>query len=174
MSTNDALIKSIALKHGAKVIDRPEELSGHHSTTVSALKHVLLTLDEAYDYVILLQPTNPLRPKQLLSEAFTAFKNKGCDSLMTVSRNHQKLGKIVNGSFVPYNYKMGQRSQDLEALYFENGLLYITKACLILEDKILGTNNLPYIVNHIYASVDIDEEEDYDFAEFILKQYPNA
>jgi CMP-N-acetylneuraminic acid synthetase len=174
VSTNDALIKSIALEYGAKVIDRPESISEAYSTTVSALKHVLKVVNEAYDYVVLLQPTNPLRPTSLFSDTYTAFMKNDCDSLMTVSRSHHKLGKIVNNKFLPFNYKMGQRSQDLEPLYFENGLLYITKASLVLEDKILGTNNLPYIVNHPYASVDIDTQEDFELAEFILKQYPNA
>jgi CMP-N-acetylneuraminic acid synthetase len=69
---------------------------------------------------------------------------------------------------------MGQRSQDLEPLYYENGLLYITKASLILKDIVLGPNNLPYLVDHPYASVDIDTIDDLKYAEFILNQYPNA
>lgn len=174
VSTNDVLIKAIALEHGAKVVDRPNALSGAHATTVSALKHVLETVGKGFETVVLFQPTNPLRPVSLFEDAYDKFLESNCDSLMTVSRNEQKLGKIVNERFVPFNYTMGQRSQDLEPLYFENGLLYITKASLILEDKILGGNNMPFIVNHPYASVDIDTEEDLEYAEFILNQYPNA
>jgi len=174
VSTNDETIKSIALDYGVDVIDRPEQLSGPHATTVSALKHVLSVVNDVFDNVILLQPTNPLRPQSLFTDAYSDFKKRDCDSLMTVSRNHQKLGKIVSNRFKPFNYTMGQRSQDLEPLFYENGLLYITKSSLILEDKILGTNNLPYIVSHPYASVDIDTEDDFKFAEYILNQYPNA
>jgi N-acylneuraminate cytidylyltransferase len=174
VSTNDETVKAIANQHGVEVIHRPEHLSGDMATTVSALKHVLESLNKKYDTVILLQPTNPLRPKVLLREAFMTFVNNDCDSLMTVSRNYQKLGKIVNERFVPFNYVMGQRSQDLEPLYYENGLLYIIKASLIFQDKILGDHNLPFIVNHPYAHVDIDTEEDLRYAEIILKQYPNA
>lgn len=169
VSTNDATIKSVALEHGAKVVDRPEALSVAHAATVSALKHVLKVVGQDYENVALLQPTNPFRPKALFKEAYEKFLASDCDSLMTVSRNHQKLGKIVNERFVPFNYTMGQRSQDLEPLYYENGLLYITKSFLILEDKILGTNNLPYLVDHPYASVDIDTEEDFRYAEYVLK-----
>jgi len=174
VSTNNALIKSIALEHGAKIIDRPEFLSEAHATTVSALKHVLQSIDQSYDTVVLLQPTNPLRPTTLFNDAYAAFMKSGCDSLMTVSRSHHKLGKIVHNKFVPFNYEMGQRSQDLEPLYFENGLLYITKASLIMDDTILGDNNFPFIVEHPYAQVDIDKEEDFKLAEYILKQYPDA
>lgn len=174
VSTNDAAIKSIALKYGAQVIDRPEALSGNHATTVSAIKHVLESVEHQYDYVVVMQPTNPLRPESLFEEAYQELLVSDCDSLMTVSRNHQKLGKIVNNQFVPFNYIMGQRSQDLEPLYYENGLLYITKASLILKDIVLGPNNLPYLVDHPYASVDIDTIDDLKYAEFILNQYPNA
>ena len=115
----------------------------------------------------------PLRPKALLKEALKKYTELNYDSLMTVSLNKNKLGKIVNGNFEPYNYVMGQRSQDLEPLYFENGILYITKAELILKGRILGENNCPFITNHPYSKVDIDTENDFKYAEFILKNHPN-
>lgn len=173
ISTDDSEIKSVALSYGANVIDRPEALSRDNSTTASALKHVLESVGKTYDCVILLQPTNPLRPKRLIAEAYDKFLESNCDSLMTVSRNYKKFGKIINGHFKPYTYKMGQRTQDIEPLYYENGLLYITKTDLVLEDKILGDYNLPYIVNHPYASVDIDTADDLKYAEFILKNHLN-
>jgi N-acylneuraminate cytidylyltransferase len=170
VSTDDAAIKTIALQQGVQVIERPKHLSDDTASTVSVLKHVLESVDQVYDAVILLQATNPLRPDSLLRDALRAFEAGGFDSLMTVSRNHQKLGKISDGHFVPYNYTMGQRSQDLEPLYFENGLLYITKVSLILDGRILGDNNLPYIVEHPYAQVDIDTEGDFEYADYLLKK----
>lgn len=169
VSTDDTTIKEIAIQFGAKVIDRPEAISGDFEPTVSALKHVLDSIEEQIENVILLQPTNPLRPKNLLKECFAKFKETNSDSLFTVSQNHHKLGKIQNNKFQPFNYEIGQRSQDLEPLYFENGLLYITKAKTILEDKIISENAFPYIVNHIFASVDIDTKQDLDYAAYLLK-----
>ncbi|MBT8304528.1 MAG: acylneuraminate cytidylyltransferase family protein, partial [Bacteroidia bacterium] len=146
---------------------RPEELSGDNVPTVDVLKHVITELDDDFDNVILLQVTNPLRPKDLLSKAYRTYIDGGYSSLMTVTRNFQKFGKIVNDEFVPYNYEIGQRSQDLEPLYFENGLLYITKTSLIEKGQIMGVNNFPYIVNHPFAHVDIDTKEDLDWASFL-------
>ena len=170
VTTDDKDIKNVALQHGAFVIDRPKELSGDLEPTFTALKHVLQSIDEYVENVVLLQPTNPLRPKDLLAEAFCLFKEKQCDSLFTVTRNNQKFGIIENSEFIPFNYKIGQRSQDLEPLYFENGLLYITKAKHILNNEIITSNAFPLIVNHPFASVDIDTQEDFDFAEFLLKR----
>ncbi len=170
VSTDDNQIKDIALSYGAKVIDRPTRLSGDLEPTVTALKHVLESISDQVEIVFLLQPTNPLRPDNLITEAYDLFRKNNCDSLMTVSRNHHKLGKISDNKFLPFNYTIGQRSQDLEPLYFENGLLYIIPAELILQEKIMGNATFPMIVNHPFASVDIDTQEDFDFAEFTYQK----
>jgi CMP-N-acetylneuraminic acid synthetase len=170
VSTDDEKIKKIATENGAKVIDRPIQFSGDFEPTVSALKHVLESIEFDVENVILLQPTNPLRPDNLLKEAFEIYKKGKYDSLFTVTRNHHKLGKIENNKFIPFNYTIGQRSQDLEPLFFENGLLYITKASLILDNIIISQSAFPFEVNHIFANVDIDTQNDLNYAEFLQKK----
>jgi len=171
VSTNDEEIKKIALKFGAKVISRPENISGDLEPTVSALKNVLQQIPYEVENVVLLQATNPLRPENLLQEAFQTFGKEKCNSLFTVSRNHQKFGKIENGKFIPFNYEIGQRSQDLEPLFFENGLLYITKAALIMENIIIAENAFPFKIDSIFAGVDIDTQEDFDYAEYLYQKH---
>ena len=173
VSTDDDAIKKIAIDYGAEVILRPAELAIDTSPTIDALKHVIQSIPEDFDTIILLQPTNPLRPKNLLEDALKIMKEQNYDSLMSVSRNHQKFGKISKNKFVPFNYEFGQRSQDLEPLFFENGLLYITNSESILNGEILAGNNFTLIVNHPYSQVDIDTEEDFKFAEYILENHPN-
>lgn len=176
VSTDNAEIKMIALQFGVKVIDRPASISGDFEPTVSALKHVLESISIDVENVILLQPTNPFRPKNLLKEAFEIYQNGEFDSLFTVSRNYQKFGKISldcardDKKFIPFNYTIGQRSQDLEPLFSENGLLYITKANLILKDIIISENAFPFEVNHIFAQVDIDTLEDLDYAKYLFQK----
>ncbi len=168
VSTDDDFIKEIALQYGAEVVDRPKALATDNSPTIDTLKHVMENIEGCYDYVVVLQPTNPLRPKNLLQESLKRLKEGNFDSLMTVTRNEQKFGKIINEKFVPYNYKIGQRSQDLETLYYENGLLYIARTALIMDGKLLGENHFPLIVNHPFAKVDIDTQEDMDYANFLI------
>ena len=75
VSTDDEKIKEIALQFGAKVIDRPVELAGDSEPTVSALKHCLEVInDNEIENVILLQPTNPLRPESLVLQAFETYQ----------------------------------------------------------------------------------------------------
>jgi len=168
VSTDNQNIKEIALKFGAKVIDRPENISGDFEPTISALKHVLELIETDVENVILLQPTNPLRPENLLKDAFDLYQQGIYNSLFTVSRNYQKFGKIINNKFVPFNYEVGQRSQDLEPLFFENGLLYITKAKLILENIIISQDAFPLEIDHIFTNVDIDDQDDFNYAEYLF------
>lgn len=108
-----------------------------------------------------------MRPENLLKDCYQKYIDLKVDSLFTVTQNHRKLGKINGDKFKPFNYEIGQRSQDLQSFYFENGLLYITKSQVIFNDKIITENAFPYIVNHIFASVDIDNHDDFDYAEYL-------
>jgi N-acylneuraminate cytidylyltransferase len=174
VSTDDEIIKQIALQYGAHVIDRPASLSGDFEPTVTALKHALKILDDdQIENVVLLQPTNPLRPVSLLSDCFGLFQKNNYDSLFTVTQNHKKLGKISNDTFLPFNYKIGQRSQDLESLFFENGLMYISKSSLVLNNTIISENAFPYEVNHVFANIDIDTQEDLEYAAYLLQKFTN-
>ena len=174
VSTDAEDIKQISRKAGAEIIDRPAEFAGDHATTASAMKHaVQFLMDKGieFDYVVLLQATNPLRPKSLLKDAISIIEKGENDSLFTVNRSEKKLGKIIDGKFVPWNYKFGMRSQDLDPLYYENGLLYITSKELLLQEIIEGPSAYPMVVDHPFGEIDIDTIEDFRYAEYILSQY---
>lgn len=172
VSTDCENIAKFAIQYGAKVIHRPADLSGDYEPTVTALKHVLQTIKaNNNDNVVLLQPTNPLRPLHLLVDAYNIFINNNLESLFTVSRDEHKLGKISNNTFIPFNYKIGQRSQDLEPLYFENGLLYITQAKHIINNTIITNDAFPYIDNSPYSKIDIDTQDDFDYAEYLINKH---
>lgn len=171
INSNDAAVLDFATQNSIHAIKRPDALAGNEEPVVTALRHAVDQLQKKYDAVILLQPTNPLRPEGLLKEAIAVFEREDCDSLMTVSRTEHKLGTISNHRFIPYNYEMGQRSQDLEPLYYENGLLYIFKTALLNQGKLLGEKNYPLIVDHPFAEIDIDTEADFKKAELYLKYY---
>ena len=171
VSTDSQEIREISIKYGAKVLKRPDELSGDFVTTAAVLKHVgeaLVANGEDFDFMVLLQATNPLRPKKLLSESIRILEQGGYDSLMTINKSCRKLGKIIDNQFVPWNYKFGMRSQDMDPPYYENGLLYITSKEQILKGNILGEKMYPMVVNHIFGEIDIDTREDMSYAEYIL------
>ena len=174
VSTDAEDIKMKSKKAGAEIIDRPKDLADDYATTAAAMKHAVLHLIDkglVFDYVVLLQATNPLRPKHLLEEAISIIEEGKNDSLFTVNKSSRKLGKIIDNKFVPWNYHFGQRSQDLDPLYYENGLLYISSKELLLQEIIEGPTAYPLVVTHPFGDVDIDTEEDFRYAEYMLNQY---
>lgn len=174
VSTDDVKIKQVSLQYGAEIIDRPITLGGDFTSSADVMKNAveqLIAQGFVFDYVLLLQATNPLRPTGLLDEAIRIIEETKVDSLMTINRSELKLGKIVDNHFQPWNYYYGQRSQDLDPLYYENGLLYISSKKLLLRGKITSENVYPMVVNHIFGEVDIDTREDMEFAKFIAKRY---
>lgn len=171
VSTDDETIAQTARKHGVDVVIRPEHLASDDSTTVDTLKHVLE--QEAYKQVesmILLQPTNPLRPVDLLSDAMKIWNARSLDSLFTCSAMRHKFGSIHDHLFEPRNYNYGQRSQDLEPLFYENGLLYISTASSIKKGVMIHENHYAMIIDHEYARIDIDEECDLEYARYIWQR----
>lgn len=174
VTTDAEDIKNISRKAGAEIIDRPGELAGDFITTAAVMRHAvehLLSRSVEFDFVVLLQATNPLRPEKLLDEAIDIIEKGKNDSLFTVTRCEKKLGKIIDGRFIPWNYTFGMRSQDMDPLYYENGLLYITSKELLLNEVIEGSTAYPLVVDHPFGEVDIDTKEDFEYAKFMLNQY---
>lgn len=174
MSSDDPEIKEISERAGAIVIDRPSELAGDFISTAAVTTHASKVLQASgveYDFMVLLQATNPLRPKGMLREALEIIKREQKESLFTVSRLEKKLGRIRDNHFLPWNYKIGQRSQDLEPLYYENGLLYISSRELIDKGIIFDSDSYPMVIDHEYATVDIDSLADFEHAEYILRNH---
>ena len=145
-------------------------ISGDFDATITAVQHVIEVVKDV-ENIILLQPTNPLRPKNLLKDAYQLFLKIKVDSLFTVSRDYNKLGKIERDKFMPFNYEVGQRSQDLDPLYFENGLLYIANSKAIEAGFIISPEAYPLEINHKYSQIDIDTEEDFEYATYIYNKY---
>ena len=171
ISTDDKLIESIAEHYNVTIVWRDENLAHDQTPTADVVKDVIERVEKSYDFVVLLQPTNPLRPKKMFKEAVKLLEEKKSDSLITVSLSKDKLGKIKQSAFKPYSYEFGQRSQDLEPLYYENGLLYLCSYELAKNGKLMSENPTAMIIEHPFASVDIDTELDWKWAELISKEY---
>ena len=172
VNSDDKKIIEFAKKKGIRTLLRPNDLATDYTSTVDVLKFQVNYFKEqniGCDAIILLQPTNPFREDNLLKDVIKEFEESKRNSLATFSISEKKLGKIEDGFLKQTNYILGQRSQDLEKSYFENGLLYITKLESILAGKVITEDVYPLVCNNIKSSVDIDLMEDFIFAESLLK-----
>lgn len=176
VTSDDKEILEISKRFGAETIKRPDELANDTATTFDAVKHTIDNM-EKYDYIVLLQPTSPLRNFKHIDEAIELLMSKNADAVISVCEmDHSPLWSNTlpdNGnmsSFIRDEVK-NKRSQDLEKYYRLNGAIYICKEDRLLEDKNF------FIKDKIFAysmyresSIDIDEKIDFIFATELLKQ----
>ena len=177
LTSEDAEILSIAKDIGVDVIDRPVQLSTDSSTSFDVVKHAVETI-EKYDYIILLQPTSPLRNEKHIDEAVELLIEKNADSVVSVCEvDHSPLWSNTlpdDGSMKDFLRPevAGKRSQDFEKYYRLNGAIYIckTKPMMNYKTLFLKDNSYAYIME-TSRSVDIDTYSDYLLANLILKEY---
>lgn len=173
VTTDSEEIMKIAAAAGVQIIERPAELAGDFVTTAATLQHASAVIQSRgvdFDYLTHLQCTNPFRPDGMMEDCIRIMDSNKYTCLIGVTRSWRKFGKIVDNCYVPWNYKFGQRSQDLEPLYFENGLVYFTNKELIDAGKIIDEHPYPYEIDSKYGEVDIDTYEDFEFARFKIEQ----
>jgi CMP-N-acetylneuraminic acid synthetase len=171
VSTEDPAIARVAREAGSAVVDRPPELAGDKSSMTQVLIHAAQQVRKeglVFDSVLLLQPTNPLRPIAMMERAIARFQSEPCDSLVAVSRRKLKTGRIEAGAFIR-NYGHDTQSRTMPATVYENGLFYLTKPAILLEQESLyGNRVLAFETERPFDEVDIDEPVDLLIGEAIL------
>lgn len=174
VTSDDDEILNIATKFGSDTIERPDELASDLSTSFDAIKHTIDNL-EKYDYVILLQPTSPLRTTEHIDEAIEILISKNADAIVSLTEmDHSPLWSNtlpddMNMNNFLSNEVKNKRSQDLEIYYRLNGAIYVCDANKLLEEKsfLIKENIFAYKMDR-KDSVDIDEEIDFDFAKVLI------
>ncbi|MBD3796596.1 MAG: acylneuraminate cytidylyltransferase family protein [Campylobacterales bacterium] len=177
VSSDDSEILDISKNYGVTTLLRPQELASDTASTFDTLKHALHN-SKKYDYLILLQPTSPLRTAQDIDKAIEDLIEKKADGIISVCEmEHTPLwsNTLSEDKAMEHflkNEVLNQRSQDLETYYRLNGAIYIAKIDKFLE------NGSFFLKNNIYAyemaqqhSIDIDTKIDFLFAELLLKEY---
>ena len=130
VSSDDEEILNISSNFGADIIKRPYELANDTATTFDAIKHTINNL-EKYDYIVLLQPTSPLRNEKHIDEAIELLEEKQADGIVSVCEmDHSPLWSNTlpeDGNMRGFLREeiLNKRSQDLEKYYRLNGTIYM-------------------------------------------------
>ena len=85
VSTDDPGVAELARRAGVPVVDRPPGLAGPQASVMDAIAHVLQTLDQDWDYVVLLQPTSPLRTQVDIDAAVALCHDRDAPAVIGVS-----------------------------------------------------------------------------------------
>ena len=170
VSSDDDEILDIAKKFKAETVKRPGKLASDIATSNDVVKHTLENIEE-HDYIVLLQPTSPLRNYKHIDEAIKLLEKKSADAIISVCKtDHTPLWSNTlqeDGSLESFikDEVIDKRSQDLKDYYRLNGAIYICKRDNFLKEEtlFLRENIYAYIMDK-ESSIDIDEEIDLTIA----------
>lgn len=87
VSTDDDEIRVIANNKGADVLLRASELAADDTPMIPVLQKVVIDAEKlhgVFDYIILLQPTAPMRTSDDIDNAIDIICNEDIDSLISV------------------------------------------------------------------------------------------
>jgi len=167
VSTDSSLIKKVALKYGAKVIDRPPEYATDYSPSEDVIMHFLM--HNECDAIVLIEPTHPFLTSDDINAAIDVFFSGDYDSLVALEHKKFFLWQIDKDIAYPmnYNYRRRPRMQDFDGCYVETGGLWITKADAFKASgsRLSGCIGY-YILPHF--SIDIDDIVDFRIAECMM------
>ena len=181
VSTDDAGIAEVARQWGADVpFMRPAHLAVDHAAQVDVVIHALAEAERldgvTYPYVILLQPTAPLRTSQDTDSSLDLLIKSGCDSVISycrVEREHPYyMATIEDGHPRPVlDAPPGVTArQQYPPVYLRNGAIYaVRREVLLAQRSFYGTDVRAYVMPY-ERSVNIDTLFDFALAEFLLSQ----
>jgi CMP-N-acetylneuraminic acid synthetase len=168
VSSDSDEILEIANSYGADIIKRPAHLALDTTPSEPVIENVLKNIEnlEDYDYLVLLQPTSPLRDEIDIDSSFELLFEKQATALISVKEIDNKILKAFKNNSNGYlegiannNYPF-MRRQDLPKVFMPNGAIYIVKINEFLENKKLFTSKtISYLMSE-EKSLDIDTQED--------------
>ena len=151
-----------------KVYNRNSKNSEDTSSTESVMLEYIFqsNLSDA-DTFMLVQATSPFTQASDFNEALSLFKDY--DSVLSCcesKRFYWKDGKALN-----YDIYNRPRRQDFKGTMIENGAFYISSVSAIKETKnrISGAIGIYQMPEYTYT--EIDEQEDWIVAEFLMKKF---
>lgn len=182
VSTDSAKIAEISKQYGANVpFLRPIELASDTATTFDAIRHTIdyykHTLHREYDYIVLLEPTSPLREVDDIDNMIEKIisKQEDFDSIVSIGEVHEHpsiMKKIANINYlVPFceSLVMTSRRQDNKVAYFPYGVAYIVKMKSLLSEETFYTQRNTFYKIKRYQCYEIDDIYDFLAIENIMK-----
>ncbi len=187
ISTDSKEILNIATGYGLEApFVRPAELAQDDTPALPVVRHAIEWLAETEnyraDYIILLQPTSPLRTENHIDEALTKLIRSGADSVISVVEIPHNFtpGSIMKlegehlSPYLPMDESCNLR-QLKPVFYARNGaaIYAFTYSCLMDKHSIYGEKILPYLMGK-ECSIDVDDLFDLKLCELILASRKSA
>jgi len=168
VSTDSAHIRDIAKSFGAEVpFLREKKYADDNAKTIDVIINDLRKLKEInleFDYIILLQPTHPLRRDFHINDSIRTMIDNDIDSLISVVKAKENpvfLRQRTESGYLKNLLSVSStiRTQDLPVYYRIDGSIYINKIESLDSSTSLNDNSYGYIIGDEYTC-DIDDYSD--------------
>ena len=172
LSTEDDEVAALGKRAGLEVpFMRPRELAADDTPMLPVVQHAIghvVSTGWTPEYVVLLQPTSPLRRGKHIDDALSLLMTKGADSVVTVVEVPRHLSpdyvmKIEDGAlrpFLPEGARVTRR-QDVRPAFYRDGTVYAFRRDTIDRfGNIYGDRCLPLVID-ARDSLSIDSPEDW-------------
>lgn len=183
VSTDHHEIARIAKESGLDVpFMRPKELSEDIVSDWKVLHHALMAIEAidktAYDIIVMLQPTCPLRRPEHVKQAVYKLIEGNYDAVWTISetdsKNHPLKQLVFENDVLDYYDRRGSkiiaRQQLTPPVYYRNGAAYaFRRNCLLNQKTTKCSKTSALIISE--PMISIDAEFDLKLATFILNEY---
>lgn len=181
VTTDCQEIAAIAKRYGACVpFLRPDELATDRSSTYDALHHALehlrLAEDQNFDFVVLLEPTSPLREDTDIDRMLEHLSRMSAefDSIISIGEVNEHpsiVRRVRDNNLEPFWQELKQttRRQDNEPAYFPYGVAYIAKTNILLAEKTFYTRRCTYFKIKRYQNYEIDDFYSFLCAETVMR-----
>lgn len=176
LSSEDNEIINIAKELGCNVpFKRPVELAQDNTHGIEPILHAV-DMCSGYDYVMMLQPTSPLRTTEDIDEFIDYFINQkvnACVSICEPTKSPYWMYQLDNkNNLMPLlrEYSLVPRRQDLPKTFALNGALYIANIEWLKKNKNFMSDETIGYVMPTSRSYDIDTIEDFMICDYLLKK----
>ena len=169
VNSNDDQMLEIAEKMGCETVKRDPYYASNEVSMSDVYENMAQQMDT--DIIAYINVTNPLLKDETIIAAIDKYKELAAagqyDSLN--SANLIKEFMFVDNKPINYDLKHQPRSQDLPDIAALNfAVSIISKEKMIANKNVVGEKPFIYIIDEVEAT-DIDNQIDFDFAEFMYK-----
>ena len=134
--------------------------------SLAVARHALEAVGEDYEYIVLLQPTSPLRTSEDIEACIDLCRERGASTCVSVVEADKtpywmfrRDGEQRLVPLFPSNVRPARR-QDAQPVYMLNGAVYVARVRHLREGgTFIATDTLSYVMERS-RSVDIDTEDD--------------
>lgn len=171
VNSNSDEMLSIARKHGCETVKRDPYYASNSVSMSEVYRNMAQNTDA--DIIVYANVTNPLLNDDTITQAIETFLS--CSSNFDSLNSAHLIKEFLFKDNAPINYDLlnQPRSQDLPDIAALNFAVNVLERRTMIECmNVVGHSPNVYIIDEV-EGMDIDNEFDFDFAEFLFKRKQN-